>query len=159
MVKNGPQAKEEERQQDVRVMRRQDVALEGLGDVFGQAEQRAENVDRMRQAYRRMVNRQADRRGRERQDEAIEGLGDVFARAEQRASIQQQARDRINQQLRAMRAGRDVAKEVAREAVMNDKSIDSLSRRASVVGIKNARQVFKGPGMMDRIREAIIGRL
>ena len=36
---NGPQAKAKARRIDVQAMRRQDVALEGLGDVFGRAEQ------------------------------------------------------------------------------------------------------------------------
>ena len=51
---NGPQAKAKARRMDVQAMRRQDVALEGLGDVFGQAEQQARIIDKIR----RMRSRQ-----------------------------------------------------------------------------------------------------
>lgn len=51
---NGPQAKAKARGLDVRAMRRQDVALEGLGDVFGRAEQNARIIDKIR----RMRSRQ-----------------------------------------------------------------------------------------------------
>jgi hypothetical protein len=130
-------------------MRQQDVALEGLGDVFGLAERRAERVMR-------------------RQDVALEGLGDVFGRAEESAERVQQVRARIKQQLRELRARREAeAKEEKKEPVlsaeqmriMNEKSVDLLVREAVAVGIKKPRQVFKGPGMMDRLRRAIVERL
>ena len=52
---NGPQAKAKARRMDVQAMRRQDVALEGIGDVFGRAERQAN----LRDAIRRMRIRQA----------------------------------------------------------------------------------------------------
>lgn len=51
---NGPQAKAKARGLDVRAMRRQDVALEGLGDVFGRAEQEASERDRRRAVLNRI---------------------------------------------------------------------------------------------------------
>lgn len=111
LAKNGQEARAEERRKDVRVMRQQDVALEGLGDVFRREELSARALDSLERAQARVRARREDIEARAQQDVAIEGLGDVFARAERRASIQQQTRDRINQQLRAMRAmraGRDV---------------------------------------------------
>lgn len=49
---NGPQAKAQARRLDVQAMRRQDVALEGLGDVFGQAEEQARRSDILRRIPR-----------------------------------------------------------------------------------------------------------
>lgn len=49
---NGPQAQAKKRQEDVRAMRQQDVALEGLGDVFGQAEEQARRRDILRRIPR-----------------------------------------------------------------------------------------------------------
>ena len=52
---NGPRAKAQARRLDVQAMRRQDVALEGLGDVFGQAEEQARRRDILRRIPRPQV--------------------------------------------------------------------------------------------------------
>lgn len=49
---NGPRAKAHARREDVRAMRRQDMALEGLGDVFGRAEEQARRRDIFRRIPR-----------------------------------------------------------------------------------------------------------
>jgi len=49
---NGPQAKAQARRLDVQAMRRQDRAIEGLGDVFGQAEEQARRRDILRRIPR-----------------------------------------------------------------------------------------------------------
>lgn len=56
---NGPRARAEARRLDVRAMRRQDVALEGLGDVFGRAEQQVRIRDKIRRLQRLRQQQQA----------------------------------------------------------------------------------------------------
>lgn len=138
---NGPQAVAQARQLDQRARQAQDRAIEGLGDVFAGAEQGARAKDVGRRAGERYAERLRDRQARERQDQAMEGLGDVFARAEQRPVPPDGNRARLIRE------------------IFNDKSIDSLSKRAVAVGIRKPRELFKGPAMMSRIRQAIIERL
>jgi len=54
---NGPRAKAQARRLDVQSMRRQDKAIEGLGDVFGQAEEAAAKKARLARIPRPMPPR------------------------------------------------------------------------------------------------------
>lgn len=132
---NGPQARQQAARRDRGYRIQQDRAIEGLGDVFGQAEQRARFADVNRRAMERIRLRREDLQAREQQDQAIEGISDVFARAERDERLRRIPRPVLRQPVR------EIQIPSRRELILELRMSDAPALRERLRGV-TAQQLY-----------------
>lgn len=145
---NGPRARAQDRRLDVQAMRRQDVALEGLSDVFGRAEEAAAKKSRLARIPRPILPRSSLSGLTPMEDQ--EGKYDEYARqpdvlspvAPAVAPVLAPGKSRLADKLRGLSA-EDIARRYTK---------DDIRDYASLLGVKGWRDRSVGRAKLDTAR-------